>query len=432
MGYPYKGQTIELSDMHFHHFWNHIQKIVFICLVCCSFSSGQSPFYDILGGKNKVTIPFEYRQNFIIVDVLLNNQIPLKFIFDTGAGHTILFEKLYIDLLNIDCTDSIQILGADLSKSITANICRQVKLRFGKDVLATRDIIVLQQDYMFLQNYIGVDVHGIIGTNLFKNFVVRIDYRNRQIEIINPENFKAPSSKKYQKLAIDFIDNKPYVNIPIEINSGKTINAHLLMDSGAGINMILYNGSHPGIQLPQKHLNGTLGAGMGGLLEGYLARIHRVEVAKFDFIQPIIHFQNIDSSYRFHYRENGISNGLLGNQFLSQFTIIIDWWHKTAYFKSRPRAKSKFKYDKSGLYLFAVGPRLNEYIVQDVIEGSPSDLSGIKKGDIIKQINYWPASFYNLDEITRKFQGKTGKKIRLKITRNGTEMIKYFKLKDLI
>ena len=35
-------------------------------------------------GKDKVTIPFEVYNNLIVINIVLNNTLPLKFVLDTG------------------------------------------------------------------------------------------------------------------------------------------------------------------------------------------------------------------------------------------------------------------------------------------------------------------------------------------------------------
>ncbi len=40
---------------------------------------------ELLNGKPKVNIKFNYEQGFILLDVRFNNSLPLTFILDTGA-----------------------------------------------------------------------------------------------------------------------------------------------------------------------------------------------------------------------------------------------------------------------------------------------------------------------------------------------------------
>ena len=56
--------------------------------------------FVIPDGYDKVTIPFEVYNNLIVIDVLLNRSLPLKFVLDTGVRSTVLTEKTLTDLLN--------------------------------------------------------------------------------------------------------------------------------------------------------------------------------------------------------------------------------------------------------------------------------------------------------------------------------------------
>ena len=48
-------------------------------------------------GYNRVTIPFEIYNNLIVIDVLLNRSLPLKFVLDTGVRTAVLTEKTLTD-----------------------------------------------------------------------------------------------------------------------------------------------------------------------------------------------------------------------------------------------------------------------------------------------------------------------------------------------
>ena len=61
---------------------------------------GQSGFL-LPGGVKQIEIPFEYVNSFIILNIAFNGSLPLKFIFDTGAEHTILTKREISDLLQV-------------------------------------------------------------------------------------------------------------------------------------------------------------------------------------------------------------------------------------------------------------------------------------------------------------------------------------------
>lgn len=72
------------------------------------------------------------------------------------------------------------------------------------------------------------------------------------------------------------------------------------------------------------------------------------------------------------------------------------------------------------------------YRVNEVLKGSPADLAGVIKVDVLMRINGKPVYNYNLEEIIAKFQQKANKKIRLTIMRNGQLITLEFKLKRIV
>ena len=70
------------------------------------------------------------------------------------------------------------------------------------------------------------------------------------------------------------------------------------------------------------------------------------------------------------------------------------------------------------------------YKIVELRQSSNAYLSGLRVGDVLININGKQAYDYKLPEINRIFHGKTGKPIRLRIERNGVNMLFKFKLDD--
>ncbi|MBA4057965.1 MAG: peptide-binding protein, partial [Marivirga sp.] len=72
-----------------------IRRILIFFLFCSVLPNlrGQNLGFSLADGKKKVQIPIEIINNLIVIPVVLNDALPLKFILDTGVRTTILTQK---------------------------------------------------------------------------------------------------------------------------------------------------------------------------------------------------------------------------------------------------------------------------------------------------------------------------------------------------
>ncbi|HRW99653.1 MAG TPA: aspartyl protease family protein, partial [Cyclobacteriaceae bacterium] len=82
--------------------------------------------FKIESDRNKVIIPVEILNNMVVVPVVLNNQIPLKFILDTGVRTTVLTQKTYSDILGLDYSKEIVVSGPGNEKLVHAFVTDNV------------------------------------------------------------------------------------------------------------------------------------------------------------------------------------------------------------------------------------------------------------------------------------------------------------------
>lgn len=389
----------------------------------------QMPGILMSKGAKKIEIPFERQGNFIIIKVIFEGLFPLKFILDTGAEHTILTKKEITSLLGIPYDRTINLMGTDMKTQVVAHIVRRVRLQLP-NVLFTKDIIVLDDDYFQFDKFSGLDVQGVIGAESFRGYVIKFDFVKQTITMYDPSVFKANDHRNFEELPIEIIRAKPYVKATAMIQSDSSTELKLLIDTGAALSLLLHTYSTPGLSLPQQVIKGNIGTGLGGEIEGYVGRVRSLRLGKNQIANPVSNFQELyqmsDSSYL-----NG-RNGLLGGEILSRFNFIIDFAKEKLYLQPNRFFKQKFTYDKSGLVLIAGGESLNLFTVHQVLPNSSAEEAGLQKGDQLVKLNYISTRFYNLGDVNRKLQGKTGKTIRIIFIRNGKKMTTKLKLRDLI
>lgn len=391
-------------------------------------AGGQNLDFDFLKGQPHVQIPFDLYNGFILVKVRINGIIPANFIFDTGAQHTLLFKRIYAQLLGLHFERRIPIMGSDLKRDLFALISRGVRLDWDGYLQLKQDILILEEDYFQLDEMLGTHIDGLIGGDLFKNYVVKLDYQRNLMTIYNPNHFKNPG-KKFVALPLLVEDAKPYVEAVIRLEGRYEVKARLLLDTGAGVTLMLFTNTHPDLRLPDHTIKGMLGKGLGGFLEGYLGRIDYMQIGALNYPDMVTSFQDLDSSFMI---KPGIGrHGILGNLVLNHYQIIIDYPGSKLYLYEVKKIKDRF-YDRSGLNIFGVGDEFNEFIVNSVIEKSPAAMADIRSGDIIHKVNGLPSALFTLNLLARKFQKKAGKSYRLIILRDKQKLKKKLVLRDLI
>jgi len=407
-------------------------SLLCIGLILTAFSTEAHVWVESEEEQTEVALTFDYVGDLLLVQVRLGGVLPLTFIVDTGSPYSVLFERLYVEILGIPLSKAIKIAGADRSQLLEAFIARRVPLIIDDKLSLTKDIIVLKHDYFSLSNLIGTEVDGILGMDIFRRWIVDIDYRKNRITL--RKSLDDLKLARYTRHPLLLYQGKPYVRIPIDIQGDSTIEATFLLDTGAGVPIMLFNASHPAITLPTRHIRGLIGVSLGGNVEGYLARIHAVHFGGKQYPNPIVYYFIPDTISIDHTIEDPhfAVHGILGNKLLSHYRIILDASSKTLYLRPYSRKVPQFEIDKSGIQVFASGADFKTFVIGYVIENSPAWEAGLRAGDQILWLGCWHHSLLSLHTLTKKLSGREGKKIRMKIKRGDHTYWVHFRLRQLI
>ena len=386
--------------------------------------------FSISDGRKRVDIPIEINNNLIIIPVILNGMLPLKFILDTGVRTTILTEKTYTDILNLPYARKYTISGPGGVKLVDAYVTNNVSLDLPGIHGEGHAMLVLEEDYLQLRNYLGTDVHGILGYELFSRFIIKIDYEKRMLTVMLPEKFSP--RKKFQKIPIRIEDTKPYVMAEVTQVNGTEMTSKFLIDTGASHSLMLDPKSDSRIVVPEISVPSLIGRGLGGVITGHVGRIKLLELGSFKIERPITNFPDPNSYIDSMKLGNVSRNGSLGGEILSRFTVIFDFPNEKIYLKKNHAFKSKFYFNLSGLTIKAKGSHLNTFEINEVRTNSVSEKAGVRQGDLVVSVNGIPARDLNLTELLGYFNQKPGKKIRIELIRDGQHLKKEFILEDQI
>jgi hypothetical protein len=293
-------------------------------------------------------------------------------------------------------------------------------------------MLVLPENYLDIENVIGIQAHGILGSEIFNRFVVEIDYDKKLLRFYNPKDFEVP--RGFKKIPITLEDFRPFTKVTIKQDNKTTLDVNLLIDTGASSALFLDLRKDEEIKLPKKTIDQVIGRALVGVIEGKIGRVKRLRLGKFKF-------KKITTSYPENWvisktgrNETGrdVRHGTLGSEILSRFRVIFDYHSNAVYLKKGDNFSDSFKYNSAGLNVMAVGKDLNSYIITDIIEKSPAIKAELEAGDEIIAINGRPAFFYSLTDINAIFRGPKGTVLGLIIRRGKTLIKTELRLKPLL
>jgi predicted aspartyl protease len=387
--------------------------------------------FEIIGNNRKVSIPFKIYSNLIVVDVLFEGVIPLKFIVDTGVSSTVLIDKLYSDILDIVPDRKISLIGAAGGKEVEAYIVNSVNVQLkginGENV----PLLVLKEDYLKLQETIGIKIHGILGYDLFRNFIVKINYASEILTFYDPDQFNRELNW-FNQMEMRIENSKPYIEIPVTMSDSTRVISKLLIDTGASHSFMLHANSDTHIKIPEKSLRDHLGAGIAGSIEGYVGRLKQIEMGDYVLEDVISTFPD-KGTYNDVIEATG-RQGTVGGGILKRFKLFFDYGNDKLYYRKNRFFKESFDYDMSGLNIIAKGEIFLEpyYEIQSVRENSPASKVDLRPKDILISLNGNSSGSLSLSYINNTLSQKKGKRIRMRVKRNEIFVDVEFYLKEFI
>lgn len=379
--------------------------------------------------SKRISIKFKSASNLIIIPVNINESDTLNFILDTGVRYPIITELPFINKLNLNYMMPVEIKGLGDGHSLTAYRSGNNTMEINGLTARNQEVQMIIDENFQISHMLGIPVHGLIGFNLFKDYVVEIDYLNERLTLHKPEYYKYRDRKKDIIMPLHFDGNKPFVRTTIVTDEMKEVPVKLLVDTGASDALWLSENSDDNIKLPVNHIESFLGRGLSGDLYGTKGRIDGIWVGPLVLPQPIVAFPNselIDQLISSNDR-----NGTIGAEILRRFHVTVDYRNSRLTLRPTHKIKEDFNYNMSGMEVTNPMPGLPIYTIADIRENSPAYFAGLQENDQILSINSSNHRNIELNDINLLLQSKENKKIKLKVLRNGEEFKTSFELKKM-
>lgn len=391
----------------------------------------EDKFGFFLQGNMKFTrIPFEMHANLIVVPVHINDSDTLHFILDTGVSSVIITNPNSLKREKLKFTRKVVLTGAGEGESLTASVAIGNTLELGKMKATYQNIVVLDQDVLRLSEYVGIPIDGIFGYEVFNNFVVTIDFVNKELLLTKPGSYKY-RSRHGDRYPIVVEDTKPYADVIALVDNGQELPIRVVIDTGAGHALLIDKHADNQIRLPEKVLRAQLGRGLNGVINGNLGRIDKVRFGKYELDNVLASFpDSVSFGMKFARNER---QGNIGCELLRRFKVTFNYADRYIVLKPvKRRLKETFEHDMSGIEFRAQGQDFKDYIIDKVVEDSPAWDAGLQEGDELLFINNKSADDLIISEIYKLLQKGEGKEIAMLVRRKGVIHFAKFQLKRMI
>ena len=339
----------------------------------------------------------------------------LNFILDTGSGG-ISLDSMTALYLNVK---------TELSDRTIRGIAgiRQVRFAYNHKLhlpgLSVDSLNFHINDYDVLTSAYGEKIDGIIGYSFLSKYIVKINYDSLKIYVYSKGTMRYPRG--------GFLLKPLLLNIPVfsaGLKDERDLQSRFYFDTGAGMCLLLSADyvSDSAFIRPKRKWYVTQAEGLGGKAPMKQGVIRQLRIGPYRFKNvPTYIFED-----EFNVTSYPYLGGLIGNDLLRRFNLIINYDKRDIYMTPNSHFKDVFDYSYTGLGMYVID---GEIRVVDVMAGSPAEDGGFKPDDVIVAVEN---NFSQSIQAYKNLMQTPGQKLKILILREGEPHILTLKVKSVL
>jgi len=265
---------------------------------------------------------------------------------------------------------------------------------------------------------LGRHVDGLLGINVFSDYIVQFDFTGERFVLYPSTTFKAPDGAV--ELPITWLENRPTVKLAIQTGDMLT-EATFLLDFGMGGTLRFTTGYTDSLQLPEKlKPNVTSGNehGLGGALQSLVAKLPGLKIGDITLDSLVVSMAR-EKEGRDAYPP---WDGLAGLGLMSRFNMYLDVTGNRIWFQPNKRFDRPSEYIITGLSFEPQDFDNKQLVVSEVKEESDADKAGFMPGDIIYTVAGEQASDWNIREWKEALDARVGSSVPVNVQRDGKKI----------
>lgn len=309
------------------------------------------------------------------------DKIKGNFVFDTGADQ-LYFDSVFYHNNNFKNNKIVNgiLPGAGLNKQRVKVILDTVRFSLEEESFRSDITPIIK-----LKPILGDLADGILGNKLLDESIFELSYDKEYINI--HASLDSINLSGFQKIKLEKVANRFYLPLSIKINDSLLVKGNLLLDLGSGGTITFTN--HTAQQYDFKNNIGdktfyyTEYGGLGGKSSSFKFKADSVRIGGHVLKKMVLEYSNDESGALS--KRNFL--GIMGNQILEKFDIIIDNINHSLYLKPNSFYQKPFTLSSYGFRCIDRSKTLGAWIITGLSQGSNAEKAGLKIEDKIIEIN---------------------------------------------
>ena len=350
----------------------YLLKYLFIYYLLFSCNSLKNKDVDL-----NTNLIYDYH---LYLNPIINDSLTSKIVFDSGANGFYLDSLFSSKMCGKAKISSFYVSGVGEKKQKISILNDSVEVDFNNEKRIFGNVPILN-----LKRIIGSDVNGLIGNSFFSNNVVMIDYKQQKIEVFKEKSqlelnsfFSFPIKKNLKKEMI--------VNLKLVIDDND-FEGEYLIDTGSP-QLITFTNKFSLLKnldtISNKKFYFSNNYGIGGRSEGYSFSKKMIILNDVKIYNPVFDF-SVDNSGSLNSNDY---EGIIGNRFLENFIVVIDYKNDVLYLKPNYlNNKLEDNYISRYIGFSAINYNYfgNGWLVSVLFDDGKN--GGIEIGDIVLKVN---------------------------------------------
>jgi hypothetical protein len=323
------------------------------------------------GGVDRAVVPLEFIGDHLFVMATLNGKGPYRFFLDTGGVNVL--TPTVAKALGLDSKGSLEGHGVGEAAE-TFGLTQVDRVQVGAAWMKDQRFLVIPS-LEGIGKMMGLEVSGVMGYELLRRFVARVEYGPRRLTLIRPEGWRYAG----KGVSLPFTFNGHHPRVKGELDG---ISGFFDIDTGSGATLDVYA---PFARLHNlkgkaaKVVTTTTGYGAGGSVTGDVIRARELRLGAAVQKNPIVALSSTQSGAF----ADETAAGNVGQGFLSRFDLTIDYRGQFIYLEPNANQDRIDHWSMTGLRLGVS----DHSLVDQVLTDSPASEAGLLAGDRLLAIN---------------------------------------------